>query len=155
MSAQGLLHNPAMFVPVLSLAPTRAQVEGAPALDADLPHYMRRRRKVSAFFSPKMSFSYQTFQRKLKGHKSAVPPGLLILPQTPTSMGGSSSFFSSEADVKRQFNLASEYLSMCDRWPPCHPSVMRRHIFFLLFDSLQANVDLYDELYEGSDTAMA
>ena len=47
------------------------------------PRITSSRRKVSAYMTLKLSFSFQTLQKKLKGHKCAVPPALLVRPRQP------------------------------------------------------------------------
>lgn len=55
-------------------------------------------------------------------------------------------FYISIVDVKRQFQLCREYITLVEKYPPCHPSIVRRHVFFMLFDCFQVNMDQYDLL---------
>jgi hypothetical protein len=57
---------------------------------------------------------------------------------------------STPEDCARQFELAREYLECVARHPVAHGSMVRRHLFFMLFDSLQANLDIYDVLYTAN-----
>ena len=68
--------------------------------------------------------------------------------------GSTTTFMSTPEDVKTQFALAEEYVKCCfddngkmhPAITPCHPSVIRRHIFFILFEAFLPNCDLIDEL---------
>ncbi|GAB5363344.1 hypothetical protein AAMO2058_000874700 [Amorphochlora amoebiformis] len=60
-----------------------------------------------------------------------------------------SSAVSTPSDVISRFQLAHEYLDICDEFLPFHPSQPQRHIFFILFDQFHANVDLFDALAEA------
>ena len=59
----------------------------------------------------------------------------------------------SPEDARRQFALAHEYVQCAATWPPAHASIVRRHLFFILFDFVQANVDQYRLLCEASTVA--
>ncbi len=149
MSAQGLLHNPALFMPLVGIKkPSPEQVKNCPSISASLPDYMRRRRKISAFFTCQLSFSFR--QRG----KANVNQESLVVPSSKPKSLASTSFFSSTDDVKRQFELARRYVSFVEQYKVHHPSIARRHIFFILFDQIQANIDLYDQLYFATDKTM-
>jgi len=60
--------------------------------------------------------------------------------------------FTPEEAVQR-FELAREYLECVQQWPPYHPSMVRRHLFFILFDAFQANLDQFDILCKASTPA--
>lgn len=134
MSAQGLLHNPALFEQVDW---TTQCVEGAVVPDAP---FLRRRRQ----FGPTTSFHLAVNFSDNRG-----------LSSSSSSSIAKSSFFSTAEDVYRQFRLATEYLDLVDSFPVGHPSVLRRHLFFLLFDCFQANFDLYEALFAVSCPAQA
>lgn len=164
MCAQGLLYNPALFEPLtkrgLESGPTREHLAAQhtpnvklPAKDSLLSH-MRCRRPLSPYIAFRISGIFKrqplTQSQQDQGRASAVVAKTedLVLP------GSSSTFMSTPEDVEKQFALAKEYLRYCfddsgqmhPAITPCHPSVIRRHIFFILFDTFQANCDLIDEL---------
>lgn len=187
MSAQGLLHNPALFEPLLKLD----ESSWPKAPDRTLSH-MRRPRNISAFAAFSLSFAYGRRQsgkggrgmtvpgnrdrvtKRIKDADRALKAKLNALGHSknnddkktrnntenagqgaPTRhgglttsdvTGGLSSAVSTPADVRRRFELAREYLAICETHPPCHPSVVRRHLFFILFFQFHANLDLFDRL---------
>lgn len=146
MSAQGLLHNPALFEPLVA---TKQQdfhpsPPHPPPCDEYTPEYMRRRRQLGATMAPKLSFSWN---KNLGGSKQQTSNSSSSALAPSAAASTQSSFFSTAEDVERQFSLASEYIALCVRFPPAHPSILRRHVFFMLFDSFQANIDLYDSLH--------
>lgn len=62
--------------------------------------------------------------------------------------------FTTPTDARRQFALATEYCDIMKQYPVYHASMARRHIFFMLFDNFQANLDQYDLLCDAAnDTA--
>lgn len=188
MSAQGLLHNPAMFQPLLEQDKKKKNVKTDEQVNADgangdgddnncehnnndtethlsvdgdtyddakgvkvisstsqiyeeleaLPPYMRLRRTIGATTSYTLSFSFDPSQRTSQSASSS-------------SSSFSSSFYSTSDDVYRQFKLAREYIDKCQLYPPSHPSIIQRHIFFILFDSFQANTDVYELLHTAED----
>lgn len=64
----------------------------------------------------------------------------------PRNSIASSSLVSTPKDVYLRFELAREYLAYAQKYRPCHPSVVQRHTFLILFDQFHANIDLFDAL---------
>lgn len=143
MSAQGLLHNPALFEPLSSVDKDlpRPSSHLAPSLNATLSSHIRRRRAISAYASVALASS---FKRASSSSSSFSLPSCV-------SERHRSSFLSTPDDLKTRFDLAEEYVACCENAPPCDPSIIRRHLFFILFDSFHANIDIYDELFESMD----
>ena len=179
MSAQGILHNPGLFDPLASFdkkqkadgnrglpaqpssqsssesnGPTRAKslMKGKEA-DSDSFHWappvtesaLRQRRPIGAIMSHALAFAYN---HPLNKQEAALRPdsdrGLAQHFRTP---------FSTPEDAEKQFELASEYVSMVRKYPVAHPSIARRHLFFMLFDNFQANLDQYDLLCDAVDSS--
>lgn len=88
MSAQGLLHNPALFA---SMSESSQETNDR---ELHLPPYMRRRRQFGPTATFRLSFSYSN------------PAGAN---STSSSSSSASSFFSTPEDIRRQFKLAREY----------------------------------------------
>jgi tRNA-dihydrouridine synthase 1 len=158
MSAQGLLHDPALFEDVK--LPT-ADREGAHLQPVDAPtaekmvrncaRYMRRRRKVGPFVRFSLSFSFNPMTAHSIRPQSSGGGKVSV-----SNDNASSSFFSSPQTVLKRFDLAAEYVALTQVYPPSHGSIVRRHLFFILFDFFQANLDLYDVLMAaGSQTALS
>lgn len=134
MSAQGLLHNPALFEPLMD--EKSAQLSFNPE---NPPTYVRLRRQYGPTTSFRLSFSFS-------GPSSTSKDSSASSSAVSTSIA-SSSFFSTADDVYRQFKLARQYIKITKLYPPGHPSIIRRHLFFILFDCFQANIDCYDRLF--------
>jgi len=148
MSAQGVLHNPALFEPLANAnksLPTPCY-EMAPRLEVSLPRHLRRRRALSAFATVSLATSFKS----ARGSNKAATNFAL-----PNGVEGSarSSFLSTPQDLELRFRLAEEYLKCCLNSPPCDSSIVRRHLFFILFDSFHANIDIYDNLFESKSDA--
>ena len=119
MSAQGLLHNPALFEPLLIKQ------------DHQLKNHIHnsnscKRRKYGPSLYNTISLSLDVSNKDME------------------------IFTYTKDDVLRQFQLAKEYLAYSKKYPVAHPSVIRRHIFFILFDQFQVNVDCYDKLVSAT-----
>ncbi len=143
MSAQGLLHNPALFQPLVEADQKQQQAaaSSASAVSASttLAPYMRRRRALAATLTFSLSFSWAPKVAHASGASGVHRP-------SASASSTASSALSTPQDVQRQFALAEQYLALCRSYPPSHPSIIRRHLFFLLFDNFQANVDVFDRL---------
>jgi hypothetical protein len=108
-------------------------------------------RITGAFKRQQFGQTPQRVQETAAKSSSTATTADLVLP------GSASTFMSTPDDVKHRFELAEEYLRCCfdkdgkmnPAITPCHPSIIRRHIFFILFDCFQANCDLIDELSEA------
>ncbi len=155
MSAQGLLHNPALFEPLLALNLPPSPIGGpqpdeAAARDAieSSPAYYRHRRTIGPFTGitfavsfPAGSGSEGAAERRADDDESGQQAaGSKAKPSGGVkSVAGAvpSSFICTTKDVMRQFRLAKEYLEICEKYPPAHPSIVRRHVFFMLFDFFQ------------------
>ena len=144
MSAQGLLHNPALFEPLANARKSLPKPSSAiaPTLETVLPRHLRRRRALSAFATVSLATSFKS------GRGSKKTATSFSLPKCVAG-GGRSSFLSTPQDLEMRFVLAEEYLVCCQNSPPCDPSIVRRHLFFVLFDSFHANLDVYDNLFES------
>ena len=143
MSAQGLLQNPALFEPLALANKTlpSPSYEMAPSLDTSLSRHLRRRRALSAFNTVSLATSFKS-GRGGGGTNFSLPKCV--------KGSGRSSFLSTPQDLETRFCLAEEYLECCAASPPCDGSIIRRHLFFILFDSFHANLDLYDDLFESN-----
>jgi len=149
MSAQGLLHNPALFRPLaeaqrrgdLPLRPEDDTSSKIPPLSATLSSHLRRRREIGVYFRS------VSLAAAVKRRSSCSTFAL------PTRVVPTGSFVSTPSDLRERFDLAVAYLDCCVKCPPCHPSVVRRHLYFMLFNPFQANLDLFDALCCASEVA--
>ena len=175
MSAQGILHNPAIFEPLLGhpllppppasnehepdagdkkkkskdpLAMARAKAMAGPATFQFAAPVPDSRFRVRRQFSPYLSFSLNSIYRHpltglgtvdiSRGRAQTRNAGLVEAFKKPMT---------TPEDSKRQLELAAQYIDMVERYPVAHGSMVRRHLFFILFDNFQANLDVYDDLY--------
>jgi tRNA-dihydrouridine synthase 1 len=202
MSAQGILHNPALFEPLarrLHTLPRPAQQPPASAPrhpaalgGAQTFHWtapvpddrLRQRRHISPFFSFALTTVFNHPLTRVRGEgvsngcgvNNAAHDGADAADAADAATGSSSAVggtaagdaasgvvmtraqlkaafaapFSTPEDARRQFALAAEYLDCARQYPPYHASMVRRHLFFMLFDSFQANLDQYDLLCDAT-----
>lgn len=173
MSAQGILHNPALFEPLATatiplppqpkpqqeLALSAAHVQklenslkaAASSRTGDqfswLPPVtesaLRQRRPIGAIMSHALAFAYNHPLNKQEAASRPDTKGK-IADQFRTP-------FATPQDAERQFNLAAEYVEWIGKYPVSHPSIARRHLFFMMFDNFQANLDQYDLLCEAEE----
>jgi tRNA-dihydrouridine synthase len=183
MCAQGLLCNPALFEPLTVTTTATAADAAGIKTTGKLPTIpppaaaggdngavsntklavpqagMRRRRIFGSTTTPRMSFSWKpSLSNDLRQQSASAASSDSGASKSGGGDDGSdkndiSRYFSSPQDVRRQLALALEYVGLAKRFPPSHPSVYRRHIFFMLFDNFQSNVDQYDALHEAVDHA--
>ncbi len=134
MSAQGLLHNPALFEDLKSLKKKKEYEQFFEKFYDDINdiEYLRKRRKYGPFIQNSLSLSFDNN----KNSKNTKKKKLAV-------------FHCKKEDVIRQFEISYEYLELCQKYPVVHYSIIRRHIFFILFDCFQKNIDLYDLLCDS------
>ena len=133
--------------PSLSVATTG--VLGTSGTVGPLAPYMRRRRQVGPTTAPTLCYSFA-------GARDPSAQTTASSSAAASSLGSSgnsiSAGYSTAEDVYRHFQLAREYLQFAERYPPCHSSVFKRHVFLMLLDCFNANLDLYAQLCDVQTT---